>query len=90
MSLCTLASQQNSPISKSTVHRMVKFGNLVYWKRKESAKLTKNYKYKRLKFAQKVMSWKEDWYRVIFTDEKNLTYTVQMAGNITGLIYVMI
>lgn len=71
MSLSSLARQQNPPISKSTVHRVVKkFGNLVYLKRKAAPKLTKKHKEKRLKFAQEVMSWKEDWHRVIFSDEK--------------------
>ena len=71
MSLSTLARQQNLPTSKSTVHRVVKkFGNLVYVKRKAAPKQTKEHKEKSLKFAQKVMSWKRDWYRVIFSDEK--------------------
>lgn len=71
-SLSTLVRQWKPSISKSMVYKVVKkFSNLVYWTRQAAPKMTEKHKEKRLKFAQEVMSWIEEWHRVMFRDGNN-------------------
>lgn len=58
-------------VSRWTVNRTLRdSGNLQYQKKKSSPALTKEHKAKRLEWARQHMTWKSEWNKVVWSDEK--------------------
>jgi len=70
-SLSQISQKPNINVSKTTVHRVVVSNSfLKYKKKKSSPQLKPIHKEKRLKWAKEMMSWKENWKRIVWSDEK--------------------
>ena len=67
----SLIRSLNLSVSKSTVVRALNnSGIFKYTKRAHSPKLSKDHKMARVEFAKKMLKARQDWRRVVFTDEK--------------------
>uniref|UniRef100_T1IMZ3 Transposase Tc1-like domain-containing protein n=1 Tax=Strigamia maritima TaxID=126957 RepID=T1IMZ3_STRMM len=70
-SLRAIAKNPDFNVSKDTVSRVVKEKKTIVYKKRKVQPVMKNvHKEKRLKWAREHMSWKQEWHKVIFSDEK--------------------
>uniref|UniRef100_T1IUS6 Uncharacterized protein n=1 Tax=Strigamia maritima TaxID=126957 RepID=T1IUS6_STRMM len=70
-SLRAIAKNPDFNVSKDTVSRVVKKKKTIVYKKRKVQPVMKNvHKEKRLKWAREHMSWKQEWHKVIFSDEK--------------------
>jgi transposase len=71
ISAARLIGENDLNLSKETVNRVRRAcPHLSYRKKKQTTVLTAMHKEKRLKFAREHMTWKTEWQKVIWTDEK--------------------
>ncbi|GBM83488.1 Transposable element Tc3 transposase [Araneus ventricosus] len=71
ISLKQLAKEDNIPVAKTTMSQIVKLTNyLQYKKRKQQPMLKAIHKQMRVDWVVYHQTWKEQWHRVIFSDEK--------------------
>lgn len=71
----SLIRSLNLSVSKSTVVRALNnSGIFKYEKRAHSPKLSKDHKMARVKFAREMLKARQDWRRVVFTDEKKFNF----------------
>ena len=62
-------------VSKSTLSRIVNIYNVLkYEKRKPQSPMTKNHQQNRLDWEKDHISWKSEYERVIFSDEKKIQF----------------
>jgi len=68
----TLRKTLNLSVSTRTVQRMLHNAeNLVYKKMASAPMLTEKHKKARVEWAAEKVTWKDEWTKVVFSDEKN-------------------
>ncbi|CAF3327032.1 unnamed protein product [Rotaria socialis] len=76
-------------MSRWTINRVIKRSNILKkMKKKRSPALTTVHKDLRLTWAKDHMIWNNEWYKVVWSDEKKIIWMVLMVFITTGMISV--